>query len=225
MSKKVLMLHGYAQSASIFSAKTGGLRKSLAKAGYETIYVNAPMRLQSDQLHNPESESELYGWWQYGAPDYTVDDALETIQKAIEGQEIEGIIGFSQGAGLGGYIVAQYKKLIPSLKFGVFFSGFKLMPQRFEAAYVDKIELPSLHVIGELDTVVEEGRSLALWDVAQEDKRTMLKHHGGHFVPNSKDYVSKVLNWIAAVTAEQEVKKAEVDDDDIFAAIDNMGKA
>lgn len=229
MSKKnILFLHGYAQSASIFSGKTGGLRKTLKKLGYESHYVNAPLKLQGDQLHDPTAEElDLYGWWPYGMDDYDVQQGIDTVLEASKNLngEVEGLVGFSQGAGLSGALAAQYKKLIPSLKWAVFYSGFKLKPAKFEHIYEPKISIPSLHVIGELDTVVEEGRCLKLYDACENDTKTMLKHQGGHYVPNNKDFVNKVVSWIQSHNGEVVEKKNEIDDDDLMAAIDNIGKS
>lgn len=229
MTKKILLLHGYAQSATIFSAKTGGLRKLLQKAGYETIYVNAPLLLKGDALHTA-SDIELYGWWPYGWPDYEIIEAETAIRDEIakhDVNDIEGIIGFSQGAGFSGFITARYKEFLPGLQWTVLFSGFKLLPDKFQHHYSSKLTTPTLHVIGELDTVVEESRSMGLFDACEESKRTLLKHQGGHFVPNSKSFVSMVLNWISSVTEarkEQQKESKEHELEDMFDAIDNLGK-
>ncbi|CCH41122.1 hypothetical protein BN7_659 [Wickerhamomyces ciferrii] len=231
-SKKILFLHGYAQSASIFSAKTGGLRKALKKQGYDSHYVNGSLALKGDMLHDSTDEDlDLYGWWVYGMKDYDIQPALDQVLEEAKkhGDEVEGIIGFSQGGGLSGAIAAQYKKYIPSLKWAVFFSGFRLMPQRFDSWYEPKIELPTLHVLGELDTVVEESRVLKLYDASQDEKRTLLKHQGGHYVPNNKDFVNKIVAWIIDATKEKEPESTKKDDDDgidddLLAAIDNIGK-
>jgi len=230
-TKKILFLHGYAQSASIFSGKTGGLRKTLKKIGYETQYIQGPLKLKGDQLHDPSTEElDLYGWWPYGMNDYDVQDGIDTvIKEAGNLDEIEGIVGFSQGAGLTGAIATKYKELIPSLKWCIFFSGFRLKPAKFDHWYEPKIDLPTLHVIGELDTVVEESRCIRLYDSCEDDKKQMLKHQGGHYVPNSKDFVNKVVGWIQATANDASVVKKgadknEIDDDDLMAQIDNMGK-
>ncbi|KAH3679627.1 hypothetical protein WICMUC_000859 [Wickerhamomyces mucosus] len=228
MSKKILFLHGYAQSASIFSAKTGGLRKSLQKLGYETIYIDAPQKIQGDETHS-SSAIDMYGWWPYVADGFNIDEGLTAVRQEISKHEgeIEGIIGFSQGGGLTGIIASQYKEIIPSLKYIIVFSGFKLRPKQYDSYYEGKIQVPSLHVIGELDTVVEEERSLKLYDVSRDDNKTLLKHQGGHFVPNSRDFVTKVINWIQSIDTETvEKEEQDINDDtDLLDAIDNIGKA
>ncbi|KAH3688707.1 hypothetical protein WICPIJ_000307 [Wickerhamomyces pijperi] len=232
MSKKILFLHGYAQSASIYSAKTGALRKTLQKGGYETVYLQGPYHIPSDD-EIAGSGIDLYGWWPYNLTQFDITAGLEEFkEKAKEhGDEVEGIIGFSQGAGLSGVIAAQYKEILPGLKWVILFSGFKLNPKEYDVLYENEIQIPTLHVLGELDTVVDEGRSMRLYNVCKEDQRTLLKHQGGHFVPNSKDFVSKVINWIQTVKAQDDSSKEAKeetdinDDSDLLDAIDNIGKA
>lgn len=232
MARKILFLHGYAQSASIYSAKTGALRKALQKAGYETVYLEGPYHLPSDD-EIVGNGIDLYGWWPYSMTDFDITDGLNEVKEKIKEHpdEIEGIISFSQGAGLTGVISAQFKEIIPSLKWVILFSGFKLNPKKYDVIYENEVHVPSLHVLGELDTVVEEERSMRLFNVWNAKKKTLLKHQGGHFVPNSKDFVGKVLNWIQNVEIETESSKeqepeADINDDmDLLDAIDNIGKA
>lgn len=218
MSKKILFLHGYAQSAQIFSGKTGGLRKALVKQGYDTVYLNGPIKLNQENAgHEISNDSELYGWWKFGDDNFDESELFEIIKSQCDINEIEGLIGFSQGGGLSGILTS----FLPNLKFSVIFSGFKLKNEKFDK-YYKEINIPILNVIGELDTVVEESRSLNLYKVCNEDS-LLLKHQGGHFVPNSKDFVNKVISWI--VNMEKEEAQEEEDLESLMNAIDNLGKA
>ena len=42
---KVLMLHGYAMNARVFSTKTKTLAKKLSQRGFECVYLDAPFLL------------------------------------------------------------------------------------------------------------------------------------------------------------------------------------
>ncbi|KAK5961130.1 putative serine hydrolase PWA37_001659 [Arxiozyma heterogenica] len=242
-TKKILMLHGFVQLDKIFRQKTGGLRKSLKKMGYELYFPCGPEIVDKSTLvhgdantNNDESKetidknnvarwfntnidndtSELYGWWvrtgsgkkailEYDIPQNTFNYLHDYI---IENGPFDGIIGFSQGAGLGGYITMDINNILnldskqqPPLKFFISFSGFRLEPEKYQAPY-EKINnkdnhVPaSLHVQGELDAVVSEARVMKLYNTWPEDKRTLLKHPGSHFIPNSKPFVTQVCNWI-----------------------------
>ncbi|CAL9737362.1 family of serine hydrolases 3 [Monosporozyma servazzii] len=272
-AKKILMLHGFVQSDRIFRQKTGGLRKSLQKMGYELFYPCGPEKVDKSTLSHgnvdketdkkdiqkqfnttlDDESSDLYGWWvrtasgEKGTLEYTIPQStLDFLHNYIvENGPFEGIIGFSQGAGLGGYLARDINRILDltptqqqPLKFFISFSGFKLEPPQYQSAYdIDNDETPkSLHIQGELDAVVSEARVMKLYESYPESKRTLLKHPGSHFVPNSKPFVSQVCNWLHHVeqtendtsqdeTSTENSKSSEaIIDDDLLAMMDSMGK-
>jgi len=120
---KLLMLHGYTQSGSLFQAKTGALRKTLQKAfpkGIELVYPTAPIRLTpadesflagntskdgegKDTKDGEEQEIDAWAWWRRkgtGEP-YTyegMEQGLERIASVLKEQgPFDGVVGFSQG--------------------------------------------------------------------------------------------------------------------------------
>ncbi|ABN67163.2 dihydrofolate reductase [Scheffersomyces stipitis CBS 6054] len=273
---KILFLHGYTQTSSIFYAKTSALRKKLTKLNYKCVYLNGPLKLtpadlpSSDELSkfstvvSSEEETNYRAWWvkpHKGNDGISLEEAFDSIRNYIKKGEIipdedmkeqpeeteeeaklpvVGIVGFSQGAALGGIIAHKFKELFdaPSPKFFILYSGFKLDTSkksgnsRYQSHYPDSEESISfkfLHVYGELDTVVDETRALSLYEVTKT-KSDLLKHPGGHFVPNSKLFVEQVTNWIQIAEKEEEQgKEPEVkDEDDIDSLLDMMdsiGKA
>ncbi|SCU82453.1 LADA_0C05402g1_1 [Lachancea dasiensis] len=258
MGGKILMLHGYAQSGAIFYAKTGGFRKNLAKLGYELFYPCAPNKISGADIRDMDDiastfntqagTDDIYGWWlkdpndEYRVPQNTKDFLRDYI---IENGPFDGIIGFSQGAGYAGYLCTDVRGLLslseeeqPNFKFFVSFSGFRMAPKWFQQRYEDSpITVPSLHVLGELDTVVESSRVMWLYDSCSEKSRTLLKHPGGHFVPNGKGFVTNVTNWLQMVGNSEVTKHKQSDsndiskdpskpdlDDDLLDMIDGLGK-
>ncbi|CCK71349.1 alpha/beta hydrolase KNAG_0G02920 [Huiozyma naganishii CBS 8797] len=261
--RKVLMLHGFVQSDKIFRQKTGGLRKSLAKMGYELWYPCGPelvdkRSLVSDDKAEVDKDAEgepVYGWWiksgtpttgqQYTVPDATIKYLHDYV---VENGPFEGVIGFSQGAALAGYLSTGINAILgltpeeqPPLQFLVSFSGFRLEPAAYQQSYDTNSEwVPSLHVQGGLDAVVSEERVRRLYDTWPEDKRTLLIHPGSHFVPNSKQFVTKVCNWLTHVqkitkppggketgtprggTIQDDTKPAALDDD-LLQMMDSFG--
>ncbi|SMN20538.1 similar to Saccharomyces cerevisiae YOR280C FSH3 Putative serine hydrolase [Maudiozyma saulgeensis] len=228
---KILMLHGFVQSDRIFSGKTGGLRKNLKKLGYELYYANGPEVVDKSTLPGGDDNKttemliadaksdDLYGWWlrKTSGPNALLDYEIKQStfdylhEYIIENGPFDGIVGFSQGAGLGGYIVQDIRKILnlteeqqPDLKFFISFSGFKLIPEIYQEPYTLRQAPPSLHVIGETDAVVSEERTIQLFNEWEDDKRVMLKHPGSHFIPNSKPFAVQVCNWIKVTTDEED---------------------
>lgn len=261
------MLHGFVQSGKIFSAKTGGLRKSLKKLGYELYYPTGPIRVDKEaiaklygwqkqdgkedlslasEFDSSDSADEIYGWYLRKGPslnDFDIEErTLDYLHDyVVENGPFDGIMGFSQGAGMAGYLLTDFNRLLklseeqqPKLKFFVSFSGFKFEADQFQQSYGDKpMTIPSLHVQGELDTVVSEERSTKLYNCFDASTRHLIKHPGGHFVPNSKNVVTQVTNWIQnseytksrppLETASRKPDGPELDDD-LMDMINSMGK-
>lgn len=137
---------------------------------------------------------------------------------------MDGVVGFSQGgfvASLLAAVLENDRKLPPppaeagnakahdnswattlreanggkALKFAVVYSGF-FAPQP-DLAWLyepNKITTPTLHYIGSLDTVVEEGRSRGL--VARCEEPVVVVHPGGHYVPVSKEWVNPLVGFV-----------------------------
>ncbi|CAG90912.1 DEHA2G19778p [Debaryomyces hansenii CBS767] len=269
---KILFLHGYTQSSSVFYAKTSALRKKLLKLNYKSVYLNGPTKLTPADLPSTDSlskfntvisddeETNYRSWWI--KPHNTNDgidlsEPLAEIKNYIDKGEIipdndlvqetesdeerrlpiVGIIGFSQGAALAGLLSHKFKDLfgVDSLKFVILYSGFKIdtSEKSGNAKYKDYYpadngesdQFKVLHIYGELDTVVHEDRVLSLYEITK-DNSDILKHPGGHFVPNSKLMVDQTTNWIVHIMEnKQEISKPEDDLDSLMDMMDGLGKA
>lgn len=157
---------------------------------------------------------------------------------------IDGVIGFSQGAGAAAFVASlledgreqvfdklrekdassceypegwrEMKKEVGQgpLKFAVCYSGFYAPHEAYRAFYEPVIETPLLNVIGSLDSVVDEARSTGLVERCSEKSRRVVYHPGGHFVPIGKDMAGVLLGFIKECC---EVKKVEesVEDMDV----------
>jgi len=79
-----------------------------------------------------------------------------------------------------------------ALRFAVSYSGFAASWEgaggRYKAFYEPKISTKMLHFLGQVDTVVEEARSLRLADACVEGRgeggKRVVYHPGGHFLPS-----------------------------------------
>jgi len=104
----------------------------------------------------------------------------------------------------------------PPLKFAVSYSAFRAPHQLYAPFYSPKISTPILHVVGTLDSVVEESRSLALAEACLEPR--VVYHPGGHFVPIGKEMVGALVGFIRECCQEN-VEKESVDDTDMLPKI------
>ncbi|KAL9617910.1 MAG: hypothetical protein Q9160_007337 [Pyrenula sp. 1 TL-2023] len=245
---RILMLHGFTNSGSIFHAKTKALEKHLRKAfpGLHLSYPTGPVRLDPKDIpgYDPSdpnaSDIEGYGWWRRSdtadPPEYLdLDRGLETIADVLRSEgPFDGVVGFSQGACAAAFVAsllegesrkrrfqeaqrkdtnlaipfpAAFEGLQDRLKFGVAYCGFLAPGPRFQGFYEGGIETPMLHVLGSLDSVVEESRSKALINACGgESKTQVLRHPGGHFVPSSRQYLDGVVEFIKQCLGASERK-------------------
>ncbi|KAK5090997.1 Family of serine hydrolases 3 [Lithohypha guttulata] len=113
---KILMLHGYTQSGSLFNAKTKALEKSLRKAftSVTLSYPTGPMKLRasdvpgfdSSKVEDESDEVEAYGWWRRSntsePPEYVgIEEGLAVVADTMKREgPFDGVMGFSQGAAM-----------------------------------------------------------------------------------------------------------------------------
>lgn len=175
-----------------------------------------------------------------------MDAGLQIMADTIrEAGGVDGVIGFSQGAAAAAMVAsllepgriaafAEAQKLKdgmpypssfltspssseminPPLKFAVSYAGFFAPHQLYQAFYEPKISTPTLHVIGSLDSVVEEFRSTAL--VRSCEKKTVVYHPGGHFVPIGKDMAGALVAFIRETCGEApNAKEKSTEDMDV----------
>lgn len=128
---KILMLHGYTQSGTVFRGKTRALEKNLHKAfpgGCKLIYPTAPIKLTPADVPtwdngtgnadpavtkiDVEDEPDAWAWWRRkgdGEPfEYEgLEEGLACVAEVLvrEGP-FDGVVGFSQGGALAGMVAS-----------------------------------------------------------------------------------------------------------------------
>ncbi|CAD6449088.1 aab153fe-8683-457f-a660-5a94b05e8ff2 [Sclerotinia trifoliorum] len=104
----------------------------------------------------------------------------------------------------------------PPLKFCILYSGFYAPYGGYEAFYNPPLKTRVLHVIGSLDTVVEEHRSMALVEASEEGSREVCFHPGGHFVPMGKEFGNVAVGFMVKCLDEKKpVVEESVEDMDV----------
>ncbi|KAA8914594.1 serine hydrolase FSH [Sphaerosporella brunnea] len=233
----ILFLHGFTQSGPLFSAKTKAVQKALTKAlGADTTFnfPTAPLKLQPadipgnlEQPTEAETETEAYGWWRRAEPSGEYMGLAEMFAFLSEYLDahgpFDGVVGFSQGAALAAILAAvlendrprpeTFTTSHPPLKFAACYCGFRA-PERYEEWYTPKVKTPTLHVIGTLDTVVDEARSLALVKACEKGDENTVYHPGGHYLPSQKNVVGALVGFIRICTEEKK-EETPVEDMDV----------
>jgi len=200
---KILCLHGYRQTGQTFRTKTGSFRKVTGKFA-EFTFITAPHQVSEEE----------HGWW-FSTPDRTYSakhvfsedpgfsESLSLIEKTVrEEGPFHGLLAFSQGAALGGLLLAKQEmgQLDLGIKFAILVSAFISRCGNHSDSYEEmlksqkKIQIPTLHIMGHTDKVIEIEMSEDL--LKYFDNATVLKHDGGHFVPTPGDLKEDLLNFL-----------------------------
>ncbi|KAL8719239.1 MAG: hypothetical protein Q9225_003724 [Loekoesia sp. 1 TL-2023] len=150
-----------------------------------------------------------------------LQDGLARIAESIRDEgPFDGVIGFSQGACAAGMLASLLEpgrreifiraahsgsetteKFPPSfhniqapLKFAIIYSGFPAPGPRYASFYDPPIKTPTLHFLGTLDGVVEEGRSRALIESCEGAREVV--HPGGHFLPSQRPWLDAAVGFV-----------------------------
>ncbi|KAI8082004.1 serine hydrolase FSH [Gilbertella persicaria] len=182
-------------------------------------YTSEAHRAAAADENAPEEEKP-FGWWQPYRDQQTEEGFYQGFKESIERiKEImikegpfDGVFGFSQGACLAGVLLTllENRDAMPSLfgpdfkhpnfKFGIVAAGFKPSQQRAtENIWSHKISTPTLHMIGEEDSLITPELQQTLVDQCIDP--VVLRHSGGHVVPSNAAarnetvaFVSKFVN-------------------------------
>ncbi|KAL6713626.1 hypothetical protein ACLMJK_009091 [Lecanora helva] len=102
------------------------------------------------------------------------------------------------------------------LKFAICYSGFRAPGPLYDAFYEPKIKTPVLHVLGQMDVVVEERRARDLVRACDGGEGRVVIHPGGHFVPSAKPWLDAVGMFIReCVEGKEKTERDEVGVEDM----------
>ena len=209
---KILMLHGFRQSEAAFRERSGGLRKYLKKQA-EFTFCEAPHRVPNAEAVNEDIEK---GWWfssaenTYNALEITECDdgfkeTLEYINTIFQTKgPFDGIFGFSQGGCLASILSklcvennADYEFI--RFKFTIIVAGFKSNQIQHQIFYDSnrKIDLPSMHLIGNADKVIPSDVAVSLTEYFLNPK--IFYHDAGHFIPVNSESKTAFVDFLSTI--------------------------
>ncbi|XP_041968059.1 esterase CG5412 [Aricia agestis] len=201
---KILAFHGYRQNGTLFRGKIGSFRKAVSKYA-QLVFISAPHRVATD---DGTGDEDARSWWFnaednsfsgkcLGGPAIGFEDTLNLIKEVVEEYgPFDGFMGFSQGACLVGILAAmQQKGYLPyTFKFAIFASGFRSGSLVHKGFYDEDINLPSLHVYGESDSIIPKEMSESLINLFTN--ATVAEHLGGHYVACSGSVKEAYLDFL-----------------------------
>ncbi len=82
------------------------------------------------------------------------------------------------------------------LRFAVCYSGFRAPGGLYAGFYEPRIRTRVLHVLGQVDVVVDEGRGRGLVGACEGGEGRVVVHPGGHFVPSQKAWLDAVVGFV-----------------------------
>jgi len=210
---RLLALHGYRQSGRTAREKLGSFRKAVAKVA-ELEFVTAPHAIPGED----GKEEEQFGWW-FSQEDRTFDahhstecdlgfqESLDTVERAWGEGSYDGIMAFSQGASLAGHLcLLQHLGRLPfTFRFAILVAGFTSRTSGHERNWKELehlepgeggslVSLPTLHVMGETDRVIERVMSDHL--LGHFLSPCVSVHPGGHHVPATGDTKAATLAFL-----------------------------
>ncbi|KAJ1723061.1 Ovarian cancer-associated protein 2 [Coemansia erecta] len=217
---KILCLHGFAESAEIFKIRSRNIR-TLVGDHAEMVYVDGPLdvgnlRFTADEFVKPAQNpfTNLAWWWWKTTGKRSelrgLGDTLAKLADVLNTQgPFDGILGFSQGAALaillaemlqGGGTTAhdllRFPEPVdhPQVKFVILAGAFGVEPEEYQGIYDTKLDVRSLHMTGEYDTVIESSRSRKMMDVFVDP--VVFEFRGGHFIPQTPECLRVVRGFL-----------------------------
>ncbi|KAG6286301.1 hypothetical protein E4U46_005041 [Claviceps purpurea] len=154
----------------------------------------------------------------YGSQ-YTLDGVRNSIEYILDAvrkdPEIEGILGFSEGATAAASAILEEKRLweeegVPrQLKCGIFFAGWPPLSLKGGQCNViladeseDAIDIPTCHVVGSDDPYIDG--AMSLHSMCDQDSAVLFDHGSGHFVPREPNTLAELSNTITAMMEQAE---------------------
>ncbi|KAI2501634.1 50S ribosome-binding GTPase [Fragilaria crotonensis] len=201
--RKLLVLHGSRQVGQLLLGRVERLRKKLLKAyNIEMVAIDGP-------FPHPDDESMRQWWIRNENECQGLDQTLELVQSTWNyNTELDGILGFSQGARLAHLLVQCHESKthplhLEGLRYVLMFAGYEApIPTNLRGVPAEaKLETPSMHIYGLKDKIITLSQSK---DVMKHYLTAIgHEHDSGHHVPMQAPHVEAYLKFIEASIAQE----------------------
>ncbi|GAA5801572.1 hypothetical protein HPULCUR_007020 [Helicostylum pulchrum] len=183
----------------------------------DLVYATAPHHIApasfSTTAEREKAEKEpvseehaMHGWWfspsykPVQADGYLVGykESVQYVRDIVKQQgPFDGILGFSQGACFAALLTEIMETEQTPFKFSIIVAGFKPTKQTATNMMLtkeNKVKTPSLHYIGDLDTIVLPENMSALVEAFEKPK--IFRHTGGHYLPSTAASRKALLSFL-----------------------------
>ncbi|KAF0710158.1 Aste57867_5609 [Aphanomyces stellatus] len=186
---RVLCLHGFRTNMSVMQVQTVGLQQAFDKSEIDFTYLNAPHAASGpaydDVVDFFGADGPYFEWWRVSEDNSTYrgwKDSVESLEASIRRLgPFDIIVGFSQGATMATLLTAHYqaKGRHPPYKAVILVCG--LAPIDGMPPGLLEVNIPSFHILGESDPVVDAGQALV--GMYSSTARHVVTHPDGHKFP------------------------------------------
>lgn len=203
MRTTLIALHGYTMNGAVMRAHLGPLAAAL-EAHVDLVCPDAPLACAPDSVERlyalwqrPRAPGPHRTWWDSnddGSVYRGFEDTRDTLAALLDRHEPAALLGFSQGAMLAAAIAAlAVRGEAPPIRFAVLVAGRVPRAVSLQPLFTAPIDLPSLHVWGERDTLTG-AMSPALRDAFVGAEA--LVWPGPHVVPSTGPEAERIVDFV-----------------------------
>jgi len=205
MSHTLLVFHGFTMNGEVMREALGPLATAL-EPEVRLVCLNAPHLCEAasvERMYRGSPESALnppHLYWWNASDDGLVYQGWEAtrdlVREALDRYAPASVLGFSQGAILAAAVAAlSHSGEFPPIHAAVLIAGRKPRAAQLQAAFMDPVAVPSLHVWGERDTLTRKS-SEELVGAFSAAEREVVRWPGGHMVPTAGPAYDAIVRFV-----------------------------
>lgn len=205
MTHTLLVFHGFTMNGEVMREALGPLGAAL-EPQVRLVSLNAPHLCSAATVErmyrgstNPVLSPPHLCWWN-ASDDGLVyqgwEETRDLVREALDRYAPASILGFSQGGILAAAVAAlSGSGELPSVHGAVLIAGRKPRAARLQAAFMDPVAVPSLHVWGDRDTLTGQ-YSEELAFAFSPAEREVVRWPGGHVVPTQGPAYDAIVRFV-----------------------------